>query len=226
MFQVLAAAVFAILLARVVRAPAGTWRWVVGAAGAALVASQLLPEGNIWRQDVAGSTRMLFWLGLGLAPVAAYAVVVAAVRRRVGTAAGLAEPAPPPRPRGLVRVDSDAALAAETAAASAAEDAAARSGARLSLGWRGEDGAMEGHVRLCVAGGLAEVEMLRVAPPARRRGVGRALLRAAEGEARALGALRIGALVGFWQAPGFFAALGYAAAGGDAGGRRWMEKPL
>jgi predicted N-acetyltransferase YhbS len=72
--------------------------------------------------------------------------------------------------------------------------------------------------------------MLRVEPGLRGRGVGAALLRAAELEARAQGARRIGLLAGDWQAPGFFAREGYAAgAAHDLGGgrsRRWLEKAL
>jgi len=225
--QVAALTIFALLLARVLRAPAGAWRWVLGVAAAALIGSQLLPASNAFRADVAGSARTLFWVGLGLAPLAAYAVVLRKLRRRAGADAGLA---PRPSPRGLVQFPEDAALAADTAAALAGETAAALTGAPVSLGWRGEDGALEGHLRLRLRGDRAEIEMLRVAPGARGRGVGRDLLRAAEREAGERGARRIGALVGDWQAPEFFARSGFAAdAAHDLGGgvrRQWMEKPL
>jgi predicted N-acetyltransferase YhbS len=227
-FPVLAFTAFALLMARVVRAPAGTAAWIVGAAAAVLAASQLLPEGNPWRADVAGSSRTLLWIGAGLAPVVAYAVVLRGLRQRLGTDAALA--AGRPHPTGLVRIVDDDALAAVSRAALDADADLARGGARLSLGWRGTAGDLCGHVRLRTGPGIAEIEMIRVEPGARRGGVGGALLRAAEGEARAAGASRIGALVGDWQAPDFFARAGYAEAGGHALGverrRAWMEKSL
>lgn len=222
MTAVVAVTVFALLLARVVRAPRGAWRPILAAAGLALAASRLWPEGAAYRVEVAEAARVGFWLGLAAIPVGFYALWVRALRRRAGSAA----PPPPSRPRGLVQFDADAGLAAETAAALAAE----APGERLSLGWRGADAGLEGHVRLRVADETAEIEMIRVAPEARRRGLGGALLRAAEAEATARGARRIGAAVGAWQAPGFFAACGYAAPAGQggptAGARAWMEKTL
>lgn len=228
MFQVVSLAVFALLVARLLRAPAGSWRWIAAAAVAVLAGSQLLPEGNAFRADVAGSLRSLFWVGVAAIPVAAYAVMIRRLRRRTG-AIGTA-PAPTTRPRGLVQFSDDSALAAETAAALAGEAAAALPGDRLSLGWRDEDGTLAGHLRLRIADGAAEIEMLRVSPTVRRQGIGAALLRAGEGEAAARGAARIGALVADWQAPGFFAGAGYAAAPPHLVGggleRRWMEKAL
>lgn len=224
MVPVLALTVFALLLSRVMRAPAGTWRYVLGAAAAALVGSQLLPEGNAWRADVAGSARVLFWVGLGLAPVAAYAVVLRALRQRTGATDAVRPTAP--SARGLVQFADDAALAAETAAALMVDTETARRGERLSLGWRGADGALEGHLRLRLDGDLVEIEMLRVAPKVRRRGVGAGLLQAGESEAAVRGARRIGALVGDWQTPEFFERAGYGAQAGAGPRRRWMEKAL
>jgi ribosomal protein S18 acetylase RimI-like enzyme len=214
---VLSATAFVLLAARLLGAPRGTWRYVLAAAALALAASQLLPQGNPYRGEVAGWARASLWIALALVPVGLYALWLRSLRRQAGLGAPEAAPS---RPRGLVQFDDDAALAAETAAALAAE----APGARLSLGWRGADGALEGHVRLRIAGEAAEIEMLRVAPHARRRGVGAALLRAAEGEATARGARRIGAVVGEWQVPEVFARAGYA--DGGATTRRWMEKPL
>ncbi len=216
MVAIAAIAVFALVAARALGAPPGTWRYVLAAVGLAAAASQLLPAGNPYRADLAGWARVGFWVGLGLIPVAAYALWVRGLRRRSGVDAPVAEI----RPLGLVQFSEDGALAAETAAALAAETP----GTRVSLGWRGAAGALDGHLRLRVAGALAEVELLRVAPEARGRGVGSALLRAAEGEAAARGAARIGAVVADWQAPGFFVRAGYGAAA--PGPRRWMEKPL
>ncbi len=166
MLLVIGLTLFALALARAMRAPAGTWRWILGVAATALVASQVLPEGNAFRQDVAGSATTLFWIGLGLAPVAAYAVLVRALRRRIGTDMALAGARAGSGLRGLVRIDADAALAAETSAALRAE----APGAGRSFGWRDADGTMAGHLRLVLRGDLAEIEMLRVASraPSRR----------------------------------------------------------
>lgn len=226
MVQVAAFTLFALLLARLVGAPRGSWRYVLGAAAAVLVVSQALPEGNAFRQDVAGSARALLWIGLAAAPIAAYAVVLRGLRRRTGVDA----PPQAAHPEGLVQFPDDAALSADTGTALVAETEAALSGERVSLGWRAEDGGLAGHLRLRLRGDVAEIEMLRVEPDRRGRGVGAALVRAAELEARARGARRIGLLAGDWQAPEFFAREGYAAgAAHDLGGgrtRRWLEKAL
>lgn len=223
MFQVASLTLFAFLLARVLRAPRGTWRFILGAAALVLAASQLLPEGNAFREDVAGSAGTLFWIGLGLVPVAAYGVVVWHVRRRTGVDA----PAAPSHPRGLVQFPEDAALARETAAALAA---AAPPTQHVSFGWRAEDGALVGHLRLRRTGDLAEIEMLHVDPAHRRQGIATALLAAATGEAARAGASRCGALVGDWQVPAVFAASGFAPGpalpAGDGHSRLWLEKPL
>lgn len=54
-----------------------------------------------------------------------------------------------------------------------------------------EDGALIGTCRLVVVGEVAMLGRLAVEPSLRRRGVGRAVLEAAEGSARAAGALRV-----------------------------------
>lgn len=218
MALILALSAFALVLARALGAPPGTWRYVAAGAAAAAVASQLLPSGHPLRVDLVAVAQAGFWLGLAAIPVGAYALWVRGLRRRAGTDAPGADAA---RPVGLVQFAEDAALAAETATALAAE----APGARLSIGWRGESGALEGHLRLRVAGDLAEIELLHVAEDARGRGVGGALVRAAEGEAVALGARRIGAAVAPWQSPAFFARARYEA-GDGSGPRRWMEKRL
>jgi ribosomal protein S18 acetylase RimI-like enzyme len=229
-FQVLSLTAFALLLARMLRAPAGSWRYIVAAAVAVLAGSQLLPAGNAFRADVAGSARGLFWLGLAAIPVALYAGWLRRLRQRTGVDTALRGGADVARPHGLVQFRQDATLAAETRAALETETDAAAPGDRLSLGWRGDDGALLGHLRLRVAGNAAEIEMLRVAPEARRQGIGAALLRAGEGEAASRGASRIGALIADWQVPDFFAAAGYAEGPAHAIGggrhRRWMEKAL
>lgn len=229
MFAVFSLTLFALLLARVLRAPGGTWRYIIAAAVAVLAASQLLPAGNAFRADVAGALPTLFWLALAAIPVALYAAWVRRLRQRSGLDTGHG-PRAGSRPHGLVQFPDDAPLVAETGAALDAQAAAARPCVPVSLGWRGADGALAGHLRLQLAGEVAEIEMLRVAPAARRQGIGAALLRAAEGEAQARGAARIGALVADWQVPEFFAKAGYAGAAAHGIGRgqqrRWMEKTL
>jgi predicted GNAT family N-acyltransferase len=82
---------------------------------------------------------------------------------------------------------------------------------------------------LTEAGGTVRFGRLAVAADTRRRGIGAALLRAAEDEARAHGGRRI-ALAAQTAAQGLYAAAGYAAHGepfDDAGIEHIeMEKPL
>jgi len=218
----------ALVAARALGAPRGASGLILGFAAALVVAAGLLPQGHPWRIDVTLLLRVGVWIALAAVPVSIYAAWLARMRRRAGGVA--AGGGPPAAARGLVQFPQDAALVAETGAALAADADAALAGPRLSLGWRGEGGGLEGHLRMRLHGEVAEVEMLRVAPAARRRGVGRRLVGAAEVEAAALGARRIGALVGDWQAPEFFARLGFL--GGEPHGlgggtaRRWMEKAL
>ncbi len=226
MVQVASLAVFALLLARLVGAPRGTWRYVLGAAAAALLASQLLPAGNAFREDVAGSAGTLFWIGLGLIPVAAYAVVLRQLRRR----SGVDLPALARHPAGLVQFTDDAALAADTAALLEARTEAALPAEHVSFGWRDEAGALMGHLRLRLAGDLAEIEMLRIEPGPQGPRIAAALLDAATALARERGAQRLGALVGDWQEPGAFAAAGLAQTArlpaGHGRSRDWMERLL
>jgi len=228
MVQITAATLFALALSWVVRAPRGTWRYIVGAAAAAIVATQFLPAGHPLRADVAESGRNLAWLAVALVPVAIYGLWVRRLRLRTGVdrPQDAAE-----HPRGLVQIGDDGALAHETRAAlDAAARAAGVAPGTLSLGWRGDDGALAGHLRLRLAGAVAEIEMLHVAPDARRRGIGTALLAAAEGEARARGAGTLTATVGDWQTLPFFTAAGFRPVlERDAGGGRAqhvLDKPL
>ena len=222
-------ALLALGLARLVRAPRGTWRYILAAAVLAALGSQLLPAGHPFRADVAASARNLGWVGLALIPVAAYALGIRWLRRRTGADAG---PAAPRHPTGLVRIAEDAALAADTEAALTAEAAAVPGAApaTLSLAWRAEDGSLAGHLRMRQTAGTAEILALRVAPPHRRRGIGGRLLAAAEAEARARGARRMAVAPFSWQAPGFFARAGYRTAAERALGgglsRLWMERDL
>lgn len=228
MAGVLAFTAFALLLARVMRAPRGTWRYILGAAALVLAGSQLLPAAHPFRADVAGSAQTLFWLGLALLPVALYAWVLRGVRRRTGAARA----APPARrPVGLVQIADDAALLRDTRAALAEEAAALPDPpATLSLGWRTEEGELAGHGRLRRLGVVVEVEALWVAPGQRRQGIASRLLAALESEARNGGAARAFAAVESWQVPGFFERSGYrVTAARDIGAghsRAWMEKEL
>lgn len=204
MFQVLSLTVFALLLARVMRAPRGTWRWIVGAAVAVLAASQLLPPGNPFREDVRGSLDTLLWIGLALVPVAGYALVIRAIRRRtqpVGT-----EP-PPARPTGLVLIPEDGLLAQDTEAALAEETGTATE--RVSVGWRDDDGRLVGHARLRLRRDLADLELLWVAREARGQGIGARLVSQAAAEARRRGARALLAAVGAGENAAFLARQGF-----------------
>ena len=226
MVLIAALTVLALLVARILRAPRGTWRPILAAAALAALASQLLPTGHPLRADLGGSATTLAWLVALSIPLTAYALWLRSLRRRAGAATP-----PPSHPTGLVQIDEDAALAAETTAALDADTAAALGPPRtLSLAWRAEDGALAGHLRLRQVGATAEIEALRVAAKHRGQGVGSRLLAAAETEARARGLARLAVAPGSWQAPGFFARAGYVTvAERDLGGgasRLWMERAL
>lgn len=207
------------------RAPRGSWRLIVGVAVAALIATQLLPAGHPLRPDLRGSMVSLFWIAVVAVPVAAYALLIRQLRRRSG-----ADRAEPPRrhPVGLVRIAEDAALSARTQTALDAETGAATGATpqTLSLAWRAPDGALAGHLRLRVAGALADIETLRVGPAYRGAGIGTALVTAAAAEAREHGAAVLAVSVAEWQAPGFFAALGFDEPQAARHGRHRLEKPL
>jgi GNAT superfamily N-acetyltransferase len=218
MLQVAFFTIFALLLARVMRAPRGTWRWILGAAAAVLAASQLLPAGNAFRENVRGSIDEAFWLAAVAVPVVGYALLVRQIRRRTG----VARPASVPRRIGLVLVADDAALARDTVRLLAAEEGAEM----LSVGWRDPEGAMAGHARLRLGGELADLELLWVAPGERGRGIGGRLLAQAETEARERGAARLAATAGEAGA-GFLARRGFAVYGRlEGAGRSHLVKVL
>ncbi len=209
MAALLALGICALLLARLVRWR-GAWRWIAAAFAAVLLAAQLLPAGHPFRAEATAWTVVILWLAVAAVPIGFYAVWLRRLRRQTG-----ADAPPDTPPRGLVLFPRDAALAAETAA----DLLAAAPGDRLTLGWRGEDDALSGVLRLRFAGDLAEVELFRAAAPAA------ALIAAAEREAMIRGAARIGALVPPWQSEAPFLRAGFSPLA-EAGGRRWLEKRL
>lgn len=219
------------VFARILRLPRGTWRYILAGAAAAALATQLLPQGHPLRTDVAESARNLGWVGLGLVPVAIYAVFLARLRRRTGVAAPKTA-SQPRHPVGLVQIAEDTHLAAETEAQLAAETAMALGTAPSlrSLAWRAEDGSLAGHLRLAVLREVCEIHALRVDPAHRGQGIGTRLLAAAEEMAREEGARVMTARAGSWQAPGFLTRAGYGITGERAigGGAAWyqMEKNL
>ena len=80
-------------------------------------------------------------------------------------------------------------------------------------------------------GGYAKVEFLWIAEAHRRAGLGRRLLTAAEDEARARGCALVVLDTHDFQAPGFYAKLGYEACGRVDGtprgsGQTWFKKSL
>lgn len=211
MAALIALGVCALLLARLVRWR-GAWRWIAAAFAAVLLAAQLLPDGHPFRAEAAAWGKVLFWLGVAAVPIGFYSAWLRRLRRRTG-----ADAPPDAQPRGLVLFPRDASLATETAA----DLLAAAPGDRLSLGWRGEDDALEGVLRLRFAGDLAEVELFRSPAPTPAA----ALVAAAEREAMIRGAARIGVLVPPWQTEAPFLRAGFTPLS-EAGGRRWLEKRL
>jgi GNAT superfamily N-acetyltransferase len=227
MALILALAGVALLLARLLGAPRGSWRFILAAAAIAALASQLLPAGHPLRADLLGSAETFGWLLVALIPLTAYALWLRALRRRAGTA----RPGPAGHPTGLVQIPEDAALVADTSAALDAGTIAALGPPRpLSLAWRAADGSLAGHLRLHQAGATAEIELLLVAPGHRGAGIGTRLLAAAEAEARARGLARLAIAPGSWQDAGFFTHAGFVTTAelplGPGARRYWMERPL
>ncbi len=229
MFPIVSLCVFGLLLARLMEAPAGTWRYIAGAGVVAVLASQALPAGHPLRVDLVASAEDLGWLALVTAPILVYALLIRRLRRRTGADRLRAEL----HPAGLVAIPQDIGLAADTETALTADARAALGAAAVdapfSLAWRGEGGALVGHLRMHRIGETAEILALRVAPAERRKGIGGQLIRAALDEARAAGAGRVGVRVADRQdaAQRAFGAAGFGEAGriGALGeGWVWMER--
>ena len=108
-----------------------------------------------------------------------------------------------------------------------AEDLDGRDDEALHLVALGDDGSVIGTCRLLAAGERIKLGRMAVASGARRRGVGAALLDAADEQARALGG-RLIVLAAQTHALALYERAGYRVHGGaflDAGiEHRWMEK--
>jgi len=218
MFTLLSVTVFLLLLARVLRAPVGVTWLILAVAALVLAGSQLLPPGTALREEVRASAVPLFWTGVVALPVAAYILMIRAIRRRTldGREARSG-------PTGLVLITEDAALARDTEAAIAAETGVPDE--RISIGWRDEAGALVGHARLHLRGPHAELDLLWVAPAARGRGIGARLIAQAGEEARRRGARSLHATVPDPPAAACLAHHGFRAyAAADT--RIHLEKPL
>jgi GNAT superfamily N-acetyltransferase len=219
MTQIFAFTFLALLLARVMQAPRGTWRWILAAAFAVVTLSQMLPAGNAFREDVRGALPGLGWAGLAALPIAAYGLLIRSLRRRTRGASERASV----RPTGLVLVVEDEELATDTARAALAEAGVLP----LSIGYRDAQGRMAGHARLLLADETAELSLLRVIPEQRRQGIGTRLLAQAEAEARERGAVSLAATSAA-ASRGFFVGRGYAEYGKleGPGGRSHFVKGL
>jgi GNAT superfamily N-acetyltransferase len=101
-----------------------------------------------------------------------------------------------------------------------------RDGRYLTAFVRDDDGAMIAGLSGFTWGGYAKVEYLWIAAPHRRAGLGRRLLEAAEAEARARGCDVIVLDTHDFQAPGFYAKLGYVACGRTEGTPRGSGQTL
>jgi len=106
-----------------------------------------------------------------------------------------------------------------------------RDGRYLATFVRDESGEMIAGLSGFTWGGYAKVEYLWIAAPYRHVGLGRRLLEAAEDEARARGCEVVVLDTHDFQAPGFYAKLGYVACGRTDGtprgsGQTWFRKVL
>ncbi len=106
-----------------------------------------------------------------------------------------------------------------------------RDGRFLTTFVRDDSGAMIAGLHGFTWGGYAKVEFLWIAASHRRAGIGRALLGAAEHEARARGCALIVLDTHDFQAPAFYEKLGYERCGRTDGtprnsGQTWYRKSL
>jgi GNAT superfamily N-acetyltransferase len=106
-----------------------------------------------------------------------------------------------------------------------------RDGRLLAAFLRDTAGALVAGISGFTWGGYAKVEYLWIAGPYRGQGLGRRLLEAAEQEARARGCLLVVLDTHDFQAPAFYAKLGYERCGRVDGaprgsGQTWFKKAL
>jgi GNAT superfamily N-acetyltransferase len=130
-----------------------------------------------------------------------------------------------PTPVGVARTISEGLAEANAAHAITRED--------FAVVRRDEAGALIGGVTASVSFAVLFINNLWVADPHRRRGLGRALMQAAEQEGFRRGARTAAVDTLSTQAPGFYTQLGYAEFGrltGEADGhplaRIWLRKAL
>ena len=193
--------------------------------GALLITVALLPS-PIFREQLGESLIAVFWLSLFLFPIVLYALIVRAARKKAQGRNAVAPTA------GLRLIEQDEALFADQIVKLMAQNDAAPGFRRdqFSLAWRDEAGTVVGALRVIITMDLAEIRALHVDEDQRGKGIGAALLRGAEDEARRRGC-RFASLYTFsWQVPEFYRRLGWQEVrvigiGNDAQ-RFLFEKPL
>jgi len=129
-----------------------------------------------------------------------------------------------PRPEDLARLEAE--IVAFNYAATGQRD-----GRELAAFVRDDAGAMVAGISGFTWAGYCRIEFLWVAAPLRRTGVGRALIEAVEGEARARGCGTMLLDTHDFQAPRFYERLGYDAVGRAedcprGSGQTWYRKRL
>jgi ribosomal protein S18 acetylase RimI-like enzyme len=101
-----------------------------------------------------------------------------------------------------------------------------RDGRHLATFLRDDTGELIAGLSGFTWGGYAKIEYLWIAAPYRRAGLGRRLVEAAEAEARARGCDVVVLDTHDFQAPGFYAKLGYVAVGRTEGTPRGSGQTL
>ena len=189
---------------------------------AALVVGVLLLPSPEFRAAMGSSLGVAAVVAMLALSVALYTWLLRRIRARG------ASPVEPVEP-GLRLITEDDALFADSEAALRAEESGIRRD-RFSIAWRDPQDGVVGAVRVNILMSLAELQSLHVREDHRGRGIGAALLRGAEDEARRRGAGRAILTAQSWQAPDFFTRHGWTEARriplDDGAARLEMEKPL